>query len=84
MPFLDAVGPFICGGLSGCCATTVIQPVDTVKVRIQLSPTPVSPIALGREIIRKEGARALYSGLDSAILRQVLYGTTRLGLFRYY
>jgi solute carrier family 25 oxoglutarate transporter 11 len=44
----------------------------------------VSPIALGREIIRKEGARALYSGLDSAILRQVLYGTTRLGLFRYY
>jgi len=24
------------GGISGCTATTVIQPIDTIKVRIQV------------------------------------------------
>lgn len=36
--------PFINGGLSGMAATTIIQPIDMVKVRLQLGASggPVS------------------------------------------
>lgn len=32
----DVVKPFMIGGLSGSLATTCIQPIDTVKVQIQI------------------------------------------------
>jgi solute carrier family 25 oxoglutarate transporter 11 len=34
--FLDAIQPFVIGGLSGMLATCFIQPIDMVKVTIQL------------------------------------------------
>lgn len=34
--FVDTVQPFWIGGLSGVLATCVIQPVDMIKVVIQL------------------------------------------------
>ena len=34
--FLDTIQPFWIGGLSGMTATCVIQPVDMIKVVIQL------------------------------------------------
>ena len=39
-----AVKPFLNGGLAGMAATSIIQPIDMVKVRIQLGATggPVS------------------------------------------
>ena len=40
-----AIKPFVNGGASGMLATCVIQPVDMVKVRLQLGATgsPVRP-----------------------------------------
>jgi hypothetical protein len=32
--FKDIMKPFVFGGISGCTAITVIQPIDTVKVQI--------------------------------------------------
>ena len=55
-----------------------------VKVRIQLmseSGGNTSPFAVSREIYNQGGIKYFYKGLDSAILRQVVYGTMRLGLF---
>lgn len=76
---------FALGGISGSFATLCIQPIDMVKVRIQLLSEQgvknVSPIKVGKDIIREHGAGYLYKGLDSAIVRQLFYGTTRLGLF---
>ena len=37
-PNLQMVLPFINGGISGIIATTVIQPIDMVKVRQSISP----------------------------------------------
>ena len=34
-----AAKPFVNGGLSGMCATSIIQPIDMVKVRLQLGAT---------------------------------------------
>ena len=76
---------FALGGISGSTATLFIQPVDMVKVRIQLlSETGrqgLGFISVGKELIKENGFKYLYKGLDTAIVRQLFYGTTRLGLF---
>jgi hypothetical protein len=86
-PVIRAALPFVNGFLSGSLATTIIQPIDTVKVRIQLTgegvkggPKP-NPLLVGRNIFANEGFLALYSGLSAGYLRQGIYGTARLGLF---
>lgn len=75
---------FFFGGLSGCIATLAIQPIDMVKVRIQLaseSGLSVSPLKITNEFYREYGLKGFYKGLDSAMIRQSLYATTRLGIF---
>ena len=86
-PFVRAALPFVNGGLSGMVATTVIQPVDMVKVRIQLAgegvaggPKP-TPLSVTREILASGRARDLYTGLSAGLLRQAVYTTARLGFF---
>lgn len=86
-PFMRAALPFINGGLSGMVATTVIQPVDMIKVRIQLAGEGVSggpkptPLSVTREILASGKARDLYTGLSAGLLRQAVYTTARLGFF---
>jgi len=75
---------FLVGTMAACTATSAIQPIDMVKVRIQLmseSGGNTSPFAVSRDIMKEGGVKGFYKGLDSAILRQVVYGTMRLGLF---
>lgn len=68
-------------------ATTAIQPIDMIKVRLQLAgegvktgPRP-SPIDITREIIASGKFRDLYTGLSAGLLRQAVYTTARLGFF---
>ena len=86
-PFMRAALPFINGGLSGMVATTVIQPVDMIKVRIQLAGEgsavgpKATPLSVTREILASGKARDLYTGLSAGLLRQAVYTTARLGFF---
>ncbi|OIW24486.1 mitochondrial dicarboxylate carrier protein [Coniochaeta ligniaria NRRL 30616] len=86
-PLARAALPFVNGGLAGMVATTVIQPVDMIKVRIQLAgegvaggPKP-TPLSVTREILASGRARDLYTGLSAGLLRQAVYTTARLGFF---
>ena len=75
---------FLCGTLASMTATTIIQPIDMVKVRIQLRSEvggSTNPVSVIREIIKSGGIKEFYKGLDSALLRQVVYGTLRLGIY---
>jgi solute carrier family 25 oxoglutarate transporter 11 len=79
--------PFINGGLAGMVATTVIQPIDMIKVRLQLAgegartgPKP-TPISVTREILAQGKFLDLYTGLSAGLLRQAVYTTARLGFF---
>lgn len=74
--------PFVSGGLSGIMATLIVQPIDAIKVIQQLPNAPHGPIAASREIYKQGGITAFYKGIPAAIMRQVLYGTARLGLYR--
>ena len=85
------IEPFVIGGLSGCIATCFIQPVDMLKVRIQIKGEDlaksgqkgsVSPFTVIKEINQTGGIKGFYRGLDSALARQVFYTTTRLGIYK--
>lgn len=86
-PFMRGALPFINGGLAGMVATTVIQPVDMIKVRIQLAGEgkaggpKATPLSVTREILASGKAMDLYTGLSAGLLRQAVYTTARLGFF---
>jgi len=72
-------------------ATTCIQPVDMVKVQIQLSGeaagaktevTSRNPFSIATQIVKNKGVGGLYKGLSAGLVRQMTYSTARLGLFR--
>lgn len=86
-PYMRTLLPFINGGLAGMTATAAIQPIDMVKVRLQLAgegaktgPRP-SPMQITRDIIASGRVRDLYTGLSAGLLRQAVYTTARLGFF---
>jgi len=74
---------FAFGGLAGMGATCVVQPLDLVKNRMQMS-APGQFKHAGhciQTIIAKEGITKLYAGLSAGMMRQATYTTTRLGIF---
>jgi solute carrier family 25 (mitochondrial oxoglutarate transporter), member 11 len=80
--------PLLAGMIAGVAATLVVQPIDFIKLRQQLSGEGVksaarpSAISLTVEIVRTGGIGVLYTGISAALARQVIYGSSRLGLFR--
>lgn len=86
-PYVAAALPFINGGLAGMAATTCVQPIDMIKVRLQLAgegaSTGPKPSAFGvtRDIIAGGKVLDLYTGLSAGLLRQAVYTTARMGFF---
>jgi solute carrier family 25 oxoglutarate transporter 11 len=72
---------YIIGCLSGLTATTLIQPIDYIKVCSQLNPN-VNKLSLFNNIYNKHGFVEFYRGINIALTRQCVYGTIRLGLFQ--
>lgn len=68
-------------------ATCVVQPLDLVKNRMQLSGAGgtqkeyKTSFHLIRSIIKNEGFFAMYAGLSAGLLRQATYTTARLGIY---
>lgn len=63
--FLDAIQPFWIGGLSGMIATSVIQPIDMIKVTIQLKSEKGEKATFGsamNDVMSKDGIRGFYRG----------------------
>lgn len=87
LPAVRALLPFAIGGTAGIASTTCVHPIDMVKVRLQLagegSRGGVRPtfVSVARQVVAEGGVLNLYSGLSAGYLRQVVYGTARLGLF---
>ncbi|GMS84435.1 hypothetical protein PENTCL1PPCAC_6610, partial [Pristionchus entomophagus] len=77
---------FLFGGVAGMGATLVVQPLDLVKNRMQLSGTSGkkeyrSSFHALTSIIKNEGVRTVYTGLSAGLLRQASYTTVRLGIY---
>jgi solute carrier family 25 (mitochondrial oxoglutarate transporter), member 11 len=87
LPVVRALLPFVNGGLSGMIATSCVQPIDMVKVRLQLAgegvrtgPKP-TPLTITKDIIAQGKVLDLYTGISAGLLRQAVYTTARLGFF---
>ena len=86
-PAVRSALPFINGGLAGMFATLCIQPIDMIKVRIQLagegSRSGVKPTAfkVAKDIVAAGKVFDLYAGLSAGLLRQAVYTTARMGFF---
>jgi len=78
---------FVVGGLSGMASTVAIQPIDMIKVRIQLlgeggkAAQSANPFTVARTLIAEEGFFSLYKGLSAGLLRQATYTTARMGIY---
>lgn len=66
-------------------ATICVQPLDMIKVRMQLAhrsgTARPSSLGVARGILRHGNVLAFYEGLSAALARQLVYGTARLGLY---
>jgi hypothetical protein len=67
----------VLGGMAACLAETITMPIDFAKVRLQVSGADGHRVYRGAfdvfvKTIRFDGARALWKGLQPALLRQVL------------
>uniref|UniRef100_A0A915PUZ4 Mitochondrial 2-oxoglutarate/malate carrier protein n=1 Tax=Setaria digitata TaxID=48799 RepID=A0A915PUZ4_9BILA len=77
---------FAFGGAAGMGATLLVQPLDLLKNRMQLSGLAGrkeygSSLHVLKNIITNEGFFAIYNGLSAGLLRQASYTTTRLGVY---
>lgn len=82
---------FVEGGIASVVAGCTTHPLDLIKVRMQLQGEQQSVIALsngrpglisvGVRVVQTEGPLGLFSGVSATMLRQVLYSTTRMGLY---
>ena len=71
------------------CACRCVQPVETVKVRLQAESISSKPAKYGgsiarcfRVLVAEEGVRALWKGMAPSALRELSYSTLRFGLYR--
>eukprot|EP01088_Endostelium_zonatum_P004670 TRINITY_DN1597_c0_g1_i1.p1 TRINITY_DN1597_c0_g1~~TRINITY_DN1597_c0_g1_i1.p1 ORF type:complete len:259 (-),score=57.29 TRINITY_DN1597_c0_g1_i1:88-864(-) len=84
---ISFAGKCFSGGLAGTMATGIVQPLDLVKTRMQLNAQGGGPrlhktsLHALWNISRAEGPLALYKGLSAGILRQITYGSSRLGAY---
>ncbi|OQR92029.1 mitochondrial substrate carrier [Thraustotheca clavata] len=69
------------GGFVEACA---LQPLDTVKTRLQLSGTKDGAITIGRKIVAEEGVAALYKGLTPFIAHLVIKYALRFSTNEFY
>ena len=83
-----ALQPFVCGGAAATFASIVIHPMDLAKVRMQLygqlnpgKPVPGFSTILSN-MVKSDGISSVYTGVDAAVGRQLVYGTARIGLHR--
>lgn len=67
--------PSVALGLAGACSTIIsdgiLAPGDTIKQRCQLSSVYANPLACARQVIAKEGYRALWAGYTTTIVMNV-------------
>lgn len=74
---MKAISGSIGGAVEACC----LQPIDSVKTRLQLDTSGHSKgiLSCGKSIIQQEGVRALWKGLIPYSTHLVLKHTMRMG-----
>ncbi|KAH8316890.1 hypothetical protein KR067_005627, partial [Drosophila pandora] len=76
---------YINGGLAGMLGTCIVQPLDLVKTRMQISATTgeyKSSFDCITKVLKSEGVLSFYNGLSAGLMRQATYTTARMGFYQ--
>ncbi|KAH8408429.1 hypothetical protein KR215_005434, partial [Drosophila sulfurigaster] len=79
---------YVIGGTAGMLGTCIVQPLDLVKTRMQISAGKAgakeysSSIDCIAKVFKNEGILAFYNGLSAGLLRQATYTTGRMGVYQ--
>jgi hypothetical protein len=80
IPYLAASG-----AIAGTCQVVATNPMEVVKIRMQMSAHGVAPPSYG-QIIRELGISGLYTGVSATLLRYVVplpsFSTPHLYFYR--
>eukprot|EP00808_Paulinella_micropora_P017224 g74665.t1 len=74
----------VLSAVSGMVAATFCHPLDTIRVQLQVDKEHKHKgmVSCGTHIYRTAGVqKGLYAGLTAAYLRQILYGSCRMGIY---
>jgi solute carrier family 25 (mitochondrial uncoupling protein), member 8/9 len=76
---------FITSGISVSTANIITCPIDTVKTRLQLQRAsgqkPLGMVKMASSIVKNEGFVYLFNGIEASILRGIVFGGARLGMY---
>lgn len=62
--------PFAMGAFTGCCSALVLLPSEVIKAKTQVVVgTEQSPNAILKQMIKKQGIKSIFTGLDAQIMR---------------
>ncbi|QHS74478.1 Oac1p [Saccharomyces paradoxus] len=86
---ISKFGSFVAGGLAACIAVTVTNPIELIKIRMQLQgemsasaarvyKNPIQGMAV---IFKNEGIKGLQKGLNAAYIYQIGLNGSRLGFY---
>jgi len=66
----DMLRPFAMGLVTGCCSALVLLPSEVVKAKTQVAVGEnISSADIVRKMIRKQGFKSFFCGLDSQLMR---------------
>lgn len=77
----------IAGSVSGLLARFGTAPMDTIKIRLQITPGNASSgkaLNVVKEMLHKEGIRGLWKGNVPGSLMYVVYGGVQFGTYTFY
>lgn len=67
----DLLRPFIMGTITGCCSALVLLPSEIIKAKTQVmvGSQGTSSTEVFKRMIKKQGVKSLFCGLDSQLMR---------------
>lgn len=66
--------------IAGASETLIHTPFEVVKIRIQQQQTSAGIVSTAAQVVREEGMRGLYTGIEAYALRQVVWNGGFFGL----
>jgi len=65
--------PFVMGALTGCCSALVLLPSEIVKAKTQVSVKNLSSQEILKDMMKKQGMKSLFVGLDAQLCRDAWF-----------
>ena len=76
---IDKLASVCVSSIAATATAVLLQPLDTIKTVMQLSDKSAGESV--REMIAKDGAKALLDGTTTAAVRQFTFGTARMAAY---